>query len=664
MSTTTSPSTATSGARLHVQRFGTFLSNMVLPNIGAFIAWGLITALFIEVGWITLVGDKIFGYNGGYGFVEDIGGWGSAEGTGIVGPMITYLLPILIGYTGGRMMYDDNIRGGVVGAIATIGAITGTDVPMFLGAMIMGPLGGWSIKRIDALWEGKIKPGFEMLVNNFSAGIWGMILAVFGFLVAGPFVKAFSNLAENVVDFLVDNSLLPLTSIFVEPAKILFLNNAINHGVFTPLGTTEAVEDGQSILFLIEANPGPGFGLLLAFAVFGTGVARASAPGAMLIQFVGGIHEIYFPFVLMKPKLILAVIAGGMTGVLTNVIFDSGLRAPAAPGSIIAVWLQVPADSFVGVTLSVIFSATVTFLVAAFLLRLDRSSDEGDLAAAAANMESMKGKKSSVAGSLGATSTPSGQISSIVFACDAGMGSSAMGASVLRKKIHGAGFPEVTVVNKAISNLTDTYDLVVTHQDLTTRARQKTGSAIHVSVENFMNSPRYDDIVELVEKANGSGSGAAADGADAAESGVGGLLDPESIVLDAPVEDRAAAISRAGRLLVTAGAVEPAYVDAMHEREASVSTFMGNGLAIPHGTNEAKSAVLRTAISFVRYTDEIEWKNKQVKFVVGIAALGDDHLKLLGRIAEVFLDAEQVARLEAAQTPDEVLRVLGAVQPA
>jgi PTS system mannitol-specific IIC component len=520
------------------------------------------------------------------------------------------------------------------------------------------------MRKWDRVWEGKIKPGFEMLVNNFSAGIWGMILAIAGFAVAGPFVEQFSKGAGHAVDWLVSHNLMPLASIFVEPAKVLFLNNAINHGVFTPLGINEAAEKGHSLLFLVEANPGPGFGLLLAFMFFGRGAAKSSAPGAILIQFIGGIHEIYFPYVLMKPKLILAVIAGGMTGVLTNVIFDSGLRAPAAPGSIIAVWLQVPADSFVGVTLSVIFSATVTFLVAAFLLRLDRSSDEGDLAAAAANMESMKGKKSSVAGSLGATSTPSGQISSIVFACDAGMGSSAMGASVLRKKIHGAGFPEVTVVNKAISNLTDTYDLVVTHQDLTTRARQKTGSAIHVSVENFMNSPRYDDIVELVEKANGSGSGAVADGADGAESGVGGLLDPESIVLDAPVEDRAAAISRAGRLLVTAGAVEPAYVDAMHEREASVSTFMGNGLAIPHGTNEAKSAVLRTAISFVRYTDEIEWKNKQVKFVVGIAALGDDHLKLLGRIAEVFLDAEQVARLEAAQTPDEVLRVLGAVQPA
>ena len=246
--------------------------------------------------------------------------------------MITYLLPILIGYTGGRMAYgDDNVRGGVVGAIATMGAVTGADVPMFLGAMIMGPLGGYTMRRLDERWAGKIKPGFEMLVNNFSAGIWGMILAIGGFLIAGPFVEAFSDLAGNVVDFLVDHSLLPLTSIFVEPAKVLFLNNAINHGIFTPLGTTEAAEQGQSILFLIEANPGPGFGLLIAFSIFGKGLAKASAPGAAVIQFFGGIHEIYFPYVLMKPKTILAVVLGGMSGVAVNLIFDSGLRAPAAP---------------------------------------------------------------------------------------------------------------------------------------------------------------------------------------------------------------------------------------------------------------------------------------------------------------------------------------------
>ena len=363
------------------------------------------------------------------------------------------------------------------------------------------------MKKIDALWDGKIRPGFEMLVNNFSAGIWGMVLAIVGFLVAGPFVTAFSNVAEKVVDFLVSNSLLPLTSIFVEPAKVLFLNNAINHGVFTPLATAEAAEDGKSILFLIEANPGPGLGLLLAFAVFGKGIAKASAPGAIIIQFIGGIHEIYFPYVLMKPKLILAVILGGMSGVATNLVFDSGLQSVAAPGSIIAVWLAAPASSLLGVTASVIIAAAVTFVVAGFLLKTDRSDDEGDLTSATANMEEMKGKKSIASSALGGgTAVVTGTIDTIVFACDAGMGSSAMGASVLRKKIHSAGYTGVSVVNKAISNLADDVDLVVTHQDLTARAQQKTPSAVHVSVDNFMASPKYDEIVEMVRQANGDPS--------------------------------------------------------------------------------------------------------------------------------------------------------------
>ena len=655
--------------RLHVQRFGTFLSNMVLPNIGAFIAWGLITALFIETGWITLIGEEL-GYTGGYGFVEDLGAWGSgAEGTGIVGPMITYLLPLLIGYTGGRMMYDDTTRGGVVGAIATMGAITGATVPMFLGAMVMGPLAGWSMKRIDRLWDGKIRPGFEMLVNNFSAGIWGGFLAIVGFVVAGPFVEAFSRLASNVVDTLVANSLLPLTSIFIEPAKILFLNNAINQGILTPLGTTEAQDSGQSILFLLEANPGPGLGLLLAFALFGKGIAKASAPGAIIIHFLGGIHEIYFPYVLMKPKLVLAVVAGGMAGVATNVAFGSGLRSPASPGSIIAVWAASPPGSLVGVTASVIVSAGVSFVVAALLLRIDKG--DGDLGAATADMEARKGKKSSVAGALVARDPAgrSGPIRSIVFACDAGMGSSAMGASVLRKKVHGAGFTDVTVVNKAISNLTDTFDLVVSHQDLTDRARQRTPSAVHVSVDNFMGSPRYDEIVDLLREgeqpsAGATGPAGAGVGTHAAHGAAGDLLAPESIVLAGSARTRDEAITQAGELLVAAGAVDASYVQSMHDRETSVSTYMGNQLAIPHGTNEAKDAIRRTAISFVRYREGIDWNGKEVRFVIGIAGAGNDHLALLGKIAEVFLDDEQVARLEAAGTREEVMAVLGAMQPA
>ena len=499
MSTQTAPRT---GARVHVQKFGTFLSNMVMPNIGAFIAWGLITALFIEVGWLPELG---IGDSAG-SWVAKIGGWGDFAGGGIVGPMITYLLPILIGYTGGKNIYDT--RGGVVGAIATMGVIAGTEIPMFMGAMIMGPLGGWSLSKIDAIWDGKIKPGFEMLVNNFSAGIWGMILAVFGFFGMSPIVTFVADRLGEGVDFLVSHDVLPLTSLIIEPAKVLFLNNAINHGVLTPLGTNEAVEAGKSVLFLLEANPGPGLGLLLAYAVFGKGLAKASAPGAAIIHFFGGIHEIYFPYVLMKPKLILATIAGGMTGIFINVLFDVGLRAPAAPGSVFAVYAQTASGSYIGVTLSMLGAATVSFLVAGFLLKTDKAEEaEDELVHATASMESMKGR-SSIASSLTgggtatATATATREIRNIVFACDAGMGSSAMGASVLRKKIQDAGHPEVTVVNKAIANLEDSYDLVVSHQDLTDRARQKTPSAEHVSVDNFMASPRYDEIVEMVRENN------------------------------------------------------------------------------------------------------------------------------------------------------------------
>jgi mannitol PTS system EIICBA or EIICB component len=673
MASTTIPP-ARIGARVRVQQFGTFLSNMVLPNIGAFIAWGLITALFIQTGWIALIGKHWFGVDPlthGYGFVSVLGAWANPDGTpmhtsaGIVGPMITYLLPLLIGYTGGRMTYDNTIRGGVVGAIATFGAIAGGSVPMFMGAMVMGPLGGWSMKKLDALWSHKIRPGFEMLVNNFSAGIWGMILALVGFGAAARFVDWFSTIASNVVETLVNHHLLPLTSIFIEPAKILFLNNAVNHGVLTPLGLDQSQQHGKSVLFLLEANPGPGLGILLAFWLFGKGAAKASAPGAILIQFIGGIHEIYFPYVLMKPKLVLACILGGMTGVGTNVLFNSGLRSPASPGSIIAVWLAAPPGSLFGVTLSVILAAAVSCAVASFLLKIDRSTDEGDLSAATAIMESHKGKKSSVAGALTGAASRTGKIQSIVFACDAGMGSSAMGASVLRKKIKDAGHDGVTVVNKAISDLTDTFDVVVSHQDLAERTAQKTPSAVHVAVDNFMASPRYDEIVDLIGEANSDGansSSGAAVAASGAEPAGGEVLAASSIVLGGSARSRDDAIDEAGRLLLAAGAVDESYVASMHDRETSVSTYMGNGLAIPHGTNEAKSSIRRTAMSFVRYDEPVDWKGKPAEFVIGIAGAGDDHLALLARIAGIFTDSDQVATLRAAATPEEVMAVLEAVK--
>jgi len=659
---------------VHVQKFGTFLSNMVMPNIGAFIAWGLITALFIKSGWLNMGGS---GGLADDSWVAQIGGWGKFDGKGIVGPMITYLLPILIGYTGGKMVYET--RGGVVGAIATMGVISGTSIPMFMGAMVMGPLGGWTMKKIDSIWDGKIKPGFEMLVNNFSAGIWGLILACAGFFIVGPkLIMPFADVAGNVVKTLVNNGLLPLTSVFIEPAKILFLNNAINHGVLTPLGTNQSLTDGKSILFLLEANPGPGLGLLLAFMVAGKGMARASAPGAALIHFVGGIHEIYFPYVLAKPRLIAAMILGGMTGVFTNVLFGSGLRAPAAPGSILAVLAQTPGPSLVGVILSVVLSATVTFLVAAFLLRMDKSDDAGDLSAATASMEAMKGKKSvasaALTGAAAGGAALTGPVRSIVFACDAGMGSSAMGASVLRRKIQDAGITGVTVVNKAISNLTDDVDLLVTHQDLATRAAQRTPSAALYTVDNFMASPTYDQIVADLQVSNAPSDAsptsapaaaatavaapAAAVATAAAGQATDGILTEDLVRLSGRASSRDDAIREVGAMLVGSGAVDASYVDSMLERERSVSTYMGNQLAIPHGTNEAKAAIHRTAMAFIRYPNGIDWNGKPATFVIGIAGAGDDHLTLLSGVAKVFLDKGQIAALTDATTPQQVLAIL------
>ncbi|OLT12664.1 PTS mannose transporter subunit IIA [Kocuria sp. CNJ-770] len=694
--TTTDTTSSTGGrsgaARAHVQRFGTFLSGMIMPNIGAFIAWGLITAFFIEAGFTP------FGPLGGFGQ--------NAEGepyTGLVGPMITYLLPLLIAYTGGRMVYD--VRGGVVGAIATMGVIVGTDIPMFIGAMLMGPLTAWLMKKIDAIWDGKIKPGFEMLVNNFSAGIFAALMAIVGFFVVGPAVLAFSTAAAAAVDFLVTRGLLPLTSILIEPAKVLFLNNAINHGILTPLGTAQALEQGKSILFLLEANPGPGLGILLAYMFFGRGAARASAPGAALIHFVGGIHEIYFPYVLMKPALILAAIAGGMTGIFTLTIFDAGLRAPAAPGSIIAVLAQTASDSYVGVILAVTAATVVSFLVASVILKASRDKGEGDLTEATSRMEAMKGRKATVSSATVGTSggadtggtaarelADGGPVHHIVFACDAGMGSSAMGASVLRNKVKAAGFGDVKVTNAAIANLTDDFDIVVTHQDLATRARPKVPSAAVVTVDNFMGSPRYDEIVEAVQQRNGAtvpagaapaqdtvpdgaaaGTASATSGGAAAAAATGGpaadgeaasggaILTRERIVMDGGARNAEQAIDEAGGLLVAAGAVTDAYVTSMHERESSVSTFMGNGLAIPHGTNQAKDSIRSSALSVVKYPEGLDWNGKPVTWVIGIAGKDNEHLAILSRVAKIFGNKEKVRQLDEASTADEVLELLGKV---
>ncbi|GLB79193.1 PTS mannitol-specific transporter subunit IIBC [Streptococcus alactolyticus] len=467
-----------SALKVRVQKLGTTLSNMVMPNIGAFIAWGILATLFIETGWFPNPTLSV-----------------------MVSPILTYLLPLLIGYTAGFNVYGQ--RGAVVGAMATFGAIVGSSVTMFIGAMIMGPLGAWCIKKFDEKFQEKIRPGFEMLLNNFSAGIIGFILIILAFLAVGPVVSSLTAAIGVGVQAIINAKMLPLANILIEPAKVLFLNNALNHGIFTPLGTEQVAEAGKSILFLLESNPGPGLGILLAYSFFGKGSAKSSAPGAVIIEFLGGIHEIYFPYVMMKPLLFLAAIAGGVVGTFTFQLLGAGLSAAASPGSIIAILAMTPRGGYLPVIAGVAAAAVASFLVASVILKADRSeSDSLESAQAASQAAKAASKGQEVAPSQEELMISTDAVQQIIFACDAGMGSSAMGASILREKVKKAGL-DIPVTNKAISNLTDTPNtLIVTQEELAERAAQKTPSAIHVSVDNFLATPKYDEIVTRLSGAS------------------------------------------------------------------------------------------------------------------------------------------------------------------
>ena len=621
----------TSNIKLKVQNFGRFLSNMVMPNIGAFIAWGFITAIFIPTGWYP-----------------------NENVAKLVVPMITYLLPLLIGYSGGKLVHGE--RGGVVGAITTMGVVVGASIPMFLGAMIVGPLGGWMIKQFDKAVDGKIKSGFEMLVNNFSAGIIGMLLALLSFFAIGPSVVVASSVLASGVDFMVQHNLLPLTSIIVEPAKILFLNNAINHGIFSPLGIQQAAEHAQSIFFLIEANPGPGLGLLLAYMFFGKGAAKGSASGAAIIHFFGGIHEIYFPYVLMNPRLIIAMILGGMTGVFTLTLFGSGLSSPASPGSIIAILAVTPKASMLGVSISVIAAATVSFLVSVVLLKTTKNADKS-FEDAQSDVIAMKDESKG----LKTETFNLGNVTKIVVACDAGMGSSAMGAGVLRKKVQDANL-DINVINLAINNLTSDADIVITHKDLTQRAKQYAPNAHHISLTNFLDSDLYSQLVnELVaaQDVNNTNHSNIATSTDSNQPLF--KLTEKDIFLGLTAQNKEEAIRFAGQKLVDNGYVKPVYIEAMLERERLTSTYLGESIAVPHGTIEAKESVINTGIVFCQYPAGVEFGEEaddKAKIVIGIAARNNEHLDVIAKLTNALDDPNIIAKLSSTTDFDEVLAIL------
>ena len=606
-----------------VQSFGRFLSGMVMPNIGAFIAWGLITALFIEAGWFP--NDKL---------------------ATMVSPMLSYVLPILIAYTGGRMVGGQ--RGAVMGAIACVGVICGApDYPMLMGAMMVGPLGGFVIKTFDQAVEGKIPAGFEMLVNNFSIGILGMILAIIGFYLIGPVMAAVLVFLQGGVDILVNMGLLPLVSIFVEPAKVLFLNNAINHGIFTPLGAEQAKTLGKSIFYMIETNPGAGAGVLLAYWMFAKDkITKDSAPGALIVHVLGGIHEIYFPYVLMNPLLLLATIGGSVAAMFFNTLFNVGLVSPASPGSILAMLAVAPRGGQIMVIISFLIATAVSFVIASPIVKMSGSAS---LEEAQNQMSEMKAasKGQAVAGGAYTVAADGSEVDlrtldAIAFACDAGMGSSAMGAAVLQKKLEAAGLGNIKVHHYSVSEVPAGIRFVVCHKDLVERARKSAPAARIVTISNFMNAPEYDQIVAEIIGARSNRNVADADSSDFH----GGVLLKKNIILNNAPVDKETAIRTIGKLLVDSGYVTEKYVDGMVAKEDVFNTAIGNSLAIPHGIESVIGEIKNSGLAIMTYPEGIDWGDGEtVKLVIAVASAGDDHVETLGKIAMTCESEEAVEKI-------------------
>ncbi len=562
-----------------VQRFGKFLSAMVMPNIGALIAFGFLAALFIDTGWIP---NK--GFNS------------------LVSPLLTYLIPILISSTGGRMIGGD--RGRVVGAIAVIGAImSNTEITMLMAAMVMGPLAGLCVKKFDQFMESRMPAGFEMLINNFSAGIIGMILAMLGYVAIGPVMSAILSFLSAGVNLLVENSLLPLIAVFIEPAKVLFLNNAINQGIFTPLAMSQAADMGKSIMYMLETNPGPGLGVLLAYMFFCKDkVTKDSAPGAVIIHLLGGIHEIYFPYVLMNPLVIVAPILGNMAAIFWFTITDCGLVGPASPGSIIAYLMMAPGSDIIKVIIGVLIATGISFVVASPIVKMAGGKSLEEAQSEMASMKAASADDNIVPGTIERSS----EIKKIIFACDAGMGSSAMGATKFRNRIKNDR-PDISVSNTSVDNILADCDIAVVQTTLAARAKKSAPQAQLITIGNFLADPALDALyVQLT-----TGDAPAAPAGENTDIVIPDtpikkqVIVAEGIKLGQKPVTKEEAIQTAGELLEKLGYVDDSYVVAMQERERLVSTYMGMGIAIPHGTTQVKDTVKKTGIVLLQYPEEL-----------------------------------------------------------
>lgn len=596
--------------RSNVQKIGSFISSMIIPNIGAFIAWGFIEAIFSPTGWFP--NERI---------------------STLIDPLKNYLLPLLVGYTGGKV--TGGARGGIVAAIATIGVICGANIPMILGAIIIGPVSGYLIKKLDIKLKDKIPYGFEMLVNNFSLAFMGIILAIIGLVIIGPSIIIVDKIMNKGVYFIIRNGLLPLLAIFIEPIKVLFLNNVMNHGIINIISMDQITEYGKSILYLLEANPGPGLGVILSYYIYSKGVMKQFVPSAAIIQFFGGIHEIYFPYILLNPQLLIAAIIGNTVSIMIFLIFNTGLISLASPGSIFSIMMLSYKGDILKNLLGVFGGAIVSFFIATILLKRKYRK----------NVDININKKNKNELNFDIKS-----IKKIVFACDVGMGSSAMGARNFINKIKGFKL-DIEVINSSISNIPSDSDIIITHKGLLGGIKKDINKSKIICIENFLE----DDTLELLYEKFKKECNSNVDNTYHIQSNE--LLNEKNILLNLENESKDEAIIRAGNLLFNNGYVGYEYINSMLEREKRISTYIGYGVAMPHGTEFGKEQVKKAGIVVLQYPEGINFGGQKAYLLIAIAAKEEEHLEILSNIAQALGDVEAIENLKTTKNSKDVLKV-------
>ncbi|MBD0381334.1 PTS sugar transporter subunit IIA [Paenibacillus sp. WST5] len=594
---------------------------MVFQNVACLVALGMLRVLFGPLGW-----------------------WPQQGIHQLIDPLTIYFIPLLFAYTGGRMMGGH--RGGVVSAFVVLGMIAGntSSYSMILPAMLVSPVMGYIIKKVDKWLEAWIPLGLELLCYTVAAGAISIAFALVAFYEITPlFVHMMSFIAAGAEQLVASGYLWPL-AIIIEPAKVLFFNNVINHGILEPLGINQARELGKSIFFLLETNPGPGLGLLLAYYLHAKGMEKGNVRSSLIIHVLGGIHEVYFPYAILKPVTIIPLIIGGVAGDFVFAYLNAGLVATPSPGSIMVLMFMAPKGMHMAVLAGFLVSAFISFLGCYLVISKSSSKISNHTQSVrevvelqmAADGNTMMNKR----------------INKIVFACDAGMGSSAMGAALLRKKLKESGlFIEVT--NCSVDELSSDADIVISHTHLTERAKLSAPSARHFSITSFLDKQFYEDFISKI------GSGFERNSEDTSRITESTVFTMDHILLQMSAKHKEEAIEQIGEALIRLSHTEPMFIQELHQREKMLSTYIGNGVAIPHGVNVDSKYIRKPGIVITQYPNGIDYGNGKTAYLL-IAVVGHHQEKpeLISRIAYMIESKQTVDQMIKATSKKEVYELV------